>query len=55
MNNNSKNSPSKLENLEFVVLDKDAFDYNFSNMNVYSITNKSEEFQYTLQGLVNTY
>ena len=36
----------KVENLESVILDKDEFDYNFSNMKFYSITNKSEEFQY---------
>jgi ubiquinone/menaquinone biosynthesis C-methylase UbiE len=36
----------RVENLESVILDKDAFDYNFSNMKFYSITNKSEEFQY---------
>ena len=36
----------RVENLETVILDKDAFDYNFSNMKFYSITNKSEEFQY---------
>jgi len=36
----------RVENLESVVLDKDAFDYNFSNMKFYSITNKSEKFQY---------
>ena len=36
----------RVENLESVMLDKDAFDYNFSNMKFYSITNKSEEFQY---------
>lgn len=36
----------KVENLEFMILDKDAFDYNFSNMKFYSITNKSEEYQY---------
>lgn len=35
-----------VENLKSVILDKDAFDYNFSNMKFYSITNKSEEFQY---------
>jgi len=33
-------------NLDSAILDKDAFDYNFSNMKFYSITNKSEEFQY---------
>ncbi len=36
----------RAENLESVILDRDAFDYNFSNMKFYSITNKSEEFQY---------
>ena len=36
----------RVENLESVILDKDEFDYNFSNMKFYSITNKSEEFQY---------
>lgn len=36
----------RVENLESVILDKDAFDYNFSNMKFYSITNKSEEYQY---------
>ncbi len=36
----------RVENLESVMLDKDEFDYNFSNMKFYSITNKSEEFQY---------
>ncbi len=36
----------RVENLESVILDKDAFYYNFSNMKFYSITNKSEEFQY---------
>lgn len=36
----------KVENLESVILDKDEFDYNFSNMKFYAITNKSEEFQY---------
>ena len=36
----------RVENLESVILDKDAFDYNFSNMKFYSVTNKSEEFQY---------
>ena len=36
----------RVENLESVILDKNAFDYNFSNMKFYSITNKSEEFQY---------
>ena len=36
----------RVENLKSVILDKDAFDYNFSNMKFYSITNKSEEFQY---------
>ena len=35
-----------VENLESVILDKDAFDHNFSNMKFYSITNESEEFQY---------
>ena len=35
----------RVENLESVILDKDAFDYNFSNMKFYSITNKSEESQ----------
>jgi len=36
----------RVENLESVILDKDEFEYNFSNMKFYSITNKSEEFQY---------
>ena len=36
----------RVEKLESVILNKDAFDYNFSNMKFYSITNKSEEFQY---------
>lgn len=36
----------RVENLESVILDKTAFDYNFSNMRFYSITNKSEEFQH---------
>jgi len=36
----------RVENLESIILDKDEFDYNFSNMKFYSITNKSEEVQY---------
>lgn len=36
----------RVENLESVILDKDAFDYHFSNMKFYSITNESEEFHY---------
>ena len=40
------NKSERVENLESVILDKDAFDYNFSNMKFYSITNKSEAFQY---------
>ena len=38
--------PERVENLESVILDKDAFDYYFSNMKFYSITNRSEEFEY---------
>ncbi len=33
----------RVGNLESMILAKDAFDYNFSNMKFYSITNKSEE------------
>ena len=40
------NTSEEVRNLDSVILDKDAFDYNFSNMKFYSITNKSEEFQY---------
>lgn len=40
------NKSERVENLESVILDKDAFNYNFSNMKFYSITNESEEFQY---------
>jgi ubiquinone/menaquinone biosynthesis C-methylase UbiE len=36
----------EVDNLDSVILDKDAFDYNFSNMKFYSITNESEEFMY---------
>lgn len=36
----------RVENLESVILDKNEFDYNFSNMKFYAITNKSEDFQY---------
>jgi ubiquinone/menaquinone biosynthesis C-methylase UbiE len=38
----------KVENLDSVILNKDEFEYNFSNMKYYSITNKSEEYQYKL-------
>ena len=34
------------EDLESVILDKDAFEHNFSNMKYYSVTNKSEEHLY---------
>lgn len=34
------------ENIESVILDKDAFDRNFSNMKFYSITSESEKFQF---------
>jgi ubiquinone/menaquinone biosynthesis C-methylase UbiE len=40
------NESDEANNLDYVILDKDAFDYNFSNMKFYSITNKSEEYQY---------
>ena len=33
-------------NLDSVIVDKDAFDYHFSNMKFYAVTNKSEEYQY---------
>lgn len=34
------------DNLDSAILDRNAFDYNFSNMKFYSITKKSEEYQY---------
>jgi ubiquinone/menaquinone biosynthesis C-methylase UbiE len=40
------NKSEKADNLDSAIIDKDAFDYHFSNMKFYSITNKSEEFQY---------
>lgn len=40
------NKLDEANNLDSAILDKDAFAQNFSNMKFYSITNKSEEFQY---------
>lgn len=40
------NKSGSIENLESMILDKDAFDHNFSNMKFYSIADKSEEFQH---------
>ena len=40
------NASEEATNLDSLVLDKDAFHKNFSNMKFYSITKSSEEFQY---------
>lgn len=40
------NKLEEVDNLDSMILDKDAFNYHFSNMKFYSITNRSEEFQY---------
>jgi len=36
----------EVKNLDSLILDKDAFDYHFSNMKFYSITHSSEKYQY---------